>query len=192
MDHSVDRVMHITRVTRFDQEAKSDAISAVSAVSSPAITGAPRPQPKGLKARYQAFGTVKGSDEFAEDEDVQMGNAPALPVNTPKAAPPKKRKHNDVEKATPKQEESTSTPVKSKKARVNGSSLAKEEKIEAPVTVAHTSSASSETRPAKKSKSKDKSKKTEPPAPVQNLKGPQKVLKVTPVPPPFIPGVSSP
>ncbi|KAK4143039.1 DNA-directed RNA polymerase I, subunit RPA34.5, partial [Dichotomopilus funicola] len=194
LDHSVDRVMHITRVTRFDQEAKSDAVSAVAAVSSPAITGAPRPQPKGLKARYRPFGATKGNDESTEEEDVQMGDAPVLSskTDTPKVVAAKKRKHGDVEKATPKKEESTSTPKKSKKARVNGSSLAREDKLEAPVTVAHTLSASSETRSAKKSKSKDKSQTTDSPAPVQKPKGPQKAPKITPVPPPVIPGVTSP
>ncbi|KAL2194874.1 DNA-directed RNA polymerase I subunit RPA34.5-domain-containing protein [Corynascus similis CBS 632.67] len=193
VDHSVDRVLHITRVTRLGEKSEDEPASATTSASSPAIVAqAPRPQPKGLKARYQPFGVTNASSsnvgmDVSDDEDVEMSQAPALNAKSdmPKAA--KKRKHGDVEKAANK-EEPTSTPVKKpKKARVDTSSTkaAKESDIAPPPL----SSSSSPTK--KKSKGKEKTKKDTGSA--ETLTGDsRKPSKVTPVLPPAVPGVKSP
>ncbi|KXX77302.1 hypothetical protein MMYC01_205720 [Madurella mycetomatis] len=132
LSQPVDRVMHITRVTRFGQDSESQSGSA--SATSAAISTTPRPQPKGLKARYLPFGVTNGGTGRAgvgagSDEDVEMAQAPPLltslatdaHANTPKKAA-KKRKHGDVEKGTVGQEEVASAPKKkSKKTRVENS-----------------------------------------------------------------------
>lgn len=133
MNHPVNTVLHIRRVTRFGHDGESQSSSAV-ATTSTAISNAPRPQPKGLKARYVPFGVPNGGTGDAgaaadSDGDVEMTHAPPLLTgsaadtkdDTPKKAA-KKRKHGDVEKGALGQEEAASTPKKSKKARVEDSS----------------------------------------------------------------------
>ncbi|KAF5005869.1 hypothetical protein FDECE_7727, partial [Fusarium decemcellulare] len=80
----VDQVMQVKKITQLD----------VNGSVGPAAKNAPRPQPKGLRARYQPIGVNEpmgtiGTDE-AEEADVEMAEAPALPVKTPKKE--KKRK----------------------------------------------------------------------------------------------------
>ena len=194
--------MHITRVTRFGQEGESNL--APTATSSTTLTKAPRPQPKGLKARYQPFGVTNGATgnvgvDASDDEDVEMAQAPPMPSisaaksksDTPKAA--KKRKHGDVEKATPSKEEVVATPVKkSKKARVDSSSTqaVKVTPVLPPVPGSSAKTVAppepEQASPVKKSKSKDKSKKKDS-ASTETKKPP----KVTPVLPPAVPSVKS-
>jgi hypothetical protein len=209
VNQSVDRVFHITRVTRFSDESASELASAPP--STVAVTKAPRPQPKGLKARYQPFGVTNGAtdklgvDASDNDEDVDMAEAPPLQSgsaagaksDTPKKAA-KKRKHGDVEKATPNKEEAVSTPVKKpKKARVDSSNIkaadssaakpVKQTPIAPPTLPSSAKTAASleasQSSPAKKSK-KSKSKDS---ASVKTKMPP----KVTPVLPPTVPNMKS-
>jgi hypothetical protein len=125
LNRSVERTVHIRKVMRFNDE---DAAAAVASVASaPKI---PRPQPKGLKARYQPLGVPTapmgkiGFDASSDsEEDVEIDEVPlALPSSeTPKTAN-KKRKHGAVENGTPSQDEPGSASTKkSKKARVGAS-----------------------------------------------------------------------
>lgn len=198
VNHSVDRVLHITRVMRFGEDGDSELASAATSVA--------RPQPKGLKARYQPFGVANGTtgnlgvDASGDNEDVEMTQAPPLPSgsadaksDTPKAA--KKRKHGDVEKATPNKEAATSTPAKkSKKARVDSSNAQAVEPLpskavkQTPIVppVPPTSAKTAASLEPSQSSSTKKSKK----------KGPassetKKPSKVTPVLPPVVPSMKS-
>ncbi|KAK4445002.1 DNA-directed RNA polymerase I subunit RPA34.5-domain-containing protein [Podospora aff. communis PSN243] len=125
LNRSVERTIHIRKVMRFNDEDTAAAVASVA--SAPKI---PRPQPKGLKARYQPLGVPAapmgkiGFDASSDgEEDVEMDEAPlALPSSeTPKTAN-KKRKHGAVETGTPNQDEPGSASTKkSKKARVGAS-----------------------------------------------------------------------
>jgi hypothetical protein len=203
---SVDRVLHITRVTRFGEEAETEL--AAAAVTPPVVTKAPRPQPKGLKARYQAFGVTNGAGgvgiDASDDDDVEMAQAPPLDAKSDAKKAAKKRKHGDVEK-TSNQEEAASTPVKkAKKARVDSSStktvepspanVAKQTPIAPPPIPSISAKAVAPPEPAqaspKKSKGKSKSKKDA--ASAEKASDSKKPPKVTPVLPPPVPGVKSP
>ncbi|KAH6847324.1 DNA-directed RNA polymerase I subunit RPA34.5-domain-containing protein [Chaetomium sp. MPI-CAGE-AT-0009] len=208
-NQSVDRVLHITRVTRFGEEGESEP--ALAAASAAVVTKAPRPQPKNLKTRYQPFGVTKGSagtigmDASDSDDDVEMAQAPPLNAksDTPKKAA-KKRKHGDVEKGNANPQETASTPVKkSKKARVESSStklvdpspakVAKETSIAPPVIPSSAAKVAAPepagSSPVKKPKGKDKSKKK---ASAEETSEFKKPAKVTPVLPPAVPGIKSP
>ncbi|KAK4131404.1 hypothetical protein BT67DRAFT_436281 [Trichocladium antarcticum] len=175
-NQTVDRVFHVTRVTRFGEDDEGQP--SLPATSATVTSKAPRPQPKGLRARYHPFGVTSGSvgnagaDESDSDQYVKMVRAPPLTkAATPKKAA-KKRKHGDVEKGTPDLEEVAATPAKkSKKARTD--KAAKQAAPDPPQT--DTTSA------VKKSKSKDKTKKD------SASTGTKKPKKITPVPPPAIP-----
>ncbi|KAK4111561.1 hypothetical protein N656DRAFT_769217 [Canariomyces notabilis] len=223
LNQPVDRVLHITRVTRFGQDGESQSSSA--SANAGAVSTVPRPQPKDLKARYLPFGVTNGdvsrtgADTSDGDEDVEMKQAPPLSASSAsdakadvakKAA--KKRKHGDVEKGTPGQEEAAATPKKkSKKPRVDDSStpavasssskITKQTPI-APPPVPPMSSVSSVKAPAlpetaqpspaaKKSKSKDKAKKKDTASKEAKPAETKMPSKVTPVLPPQIPGVKS-
>lgn len=205
VNQSVDRVLHITRVTRFGNELESEL--APAAISSAIVTEAPRQQPKGLRARYQPFGVTNGvtSTENARldtpdsDEDAEMTQAPPLSTDsarnaksdTPKKAV-KKRKHGDVEKATPSREEVAPSPTKKpKKARVDGANTKPTESLAAEASQQSLTAESTEparSSPVKKSKGKDKSKK-EGSASTAKPSDSKKPAKVTPILPPTVPGV---
>jgi len=187
----VDRVLHLTRVTRFDNEGAGE-----TAPTSAALTAAPRPQPKGLRARYQPFGVTNGiagtigMDASDSDGDVEMAQAPPLPVEPTKKAP-KKRKHGDVAKETPDQEDVSYTPAKkSKKARVESSKPVKETPVAPPVPQSSAKAAKAPepelSSPVKKSKSKAKSKTADTAA-----KETKRPSKITPVLPPAVPNMKS-
>ena len=137
MKRPIDQVVHIKRVTRFTQDSDSQKGPVAVPGSSVAPKG-PRPQPKGLKARYQPLGAPPapmgkiGVDASSDsDEDVAMFQAPPLPgfgapatSEAPKLGH-KKRTHRTVEHSTLVQEGADSTSaMNSKKARteVNGGS----------------------------------------------------------------------
>lgn len=193
--------MHITRVTRLSEEGTNESLPATTSVPSPApVTKGPRPQPKGLKARYQPFGVTEASSsalgmDASDDEDVKMAQAPTLTAksDTPKAA--KKRKHGDVDKAANK-EEPTSTPAsKPKKARVDNSGVkASKDTPTTAITSATPASTKTaeQTSPSKKSKGKDKGKKNDSASSEAPTGKPKKPTKLTPILPPAIPGVTSP
>ncbi|KAL2256132.1 hypothetical protein VTK26DRAFT_2140 [Humicola hyalothermophila] len=186
-NQSVDRVLHITRVTRFDDDAeKQKSLPATSTTVSKA-----RPQPPGLKARYHPFGVTSAAADSASenDEDVEMSQAPPLSKGDTPNKPAKKRKHGDVEKGTPTQEETASTPAKkSKKARVDNSKAAKQTPILPPpipsMDTAKSAKSEPQSSPSKKSKSKEKTKKKD------TTSSETKPAKVTPVPPPAVPSSS--
>lgn len=124
MNRSIDRSVHIKRVMRFNEDGTAGSVA-------PRI---PRPQPKGLKARYQPLGAPAapmgkiGVDTSSDsEEDVQMGDAP-LPLpssETPKIAN-KKRKHGAVGNGTPSQDgPGSASAKKSKKARVEAAAGSK-------------------------------------------------------------------
>jgi hypothetical protein len=188
VNQSVDRSLHITRVTRFAEEREAEI---AAAATSPATTKPPRPQPKGLKPRYQPFGVTKGGasnveqDSSDNDEDVEMAQAPPILTDsaasaksdTPKKAA-KKRKHGDVEKGTPNKEEPASKSAKkSKKARVDSKKAVESEPAEVAEEPEPAQSSS-----VKKAKGKDKSKKKD------SASAP---AKVTPILPPAVPGMKS-
>ncbi len=190
MSQPVDRVLHLTRVTRFDNEGTSGTAPAA------ALSAAPRPQPKGLRARYQPFGVTNGvagtigMDASDSDGDVEMAQAPPLPVESTKKAA-KKRKHGDVAKEPADQEDAASTPAKkSKKARVETSKPVKETPVAPPVPQSSAKVAKAPepepASPVKKSKSKSKSKTADTAA-----KATKKPSKITPVPPPAVPSTKS-
>lgn len=187
---SVDRVLHITRVTRFGEEGETEP--GLIAAPTTLVTQAPRPQPKNLKARYQPFGVANGSAgpigvDAWDDEDVEMTQAPPLNAKstTPKKAA-KKRKHGDVEKGSATPQDTVSTPVKKpKKARVESSNI--EQADPSPAKAAKVTA--SEPSSVKKPKGKDKSKKKAAAGEPSEFKKP---AKVTPILPPAIPGVKSP
>ncbi|KAH8131621.1 hypothetical protein FP744_10007647 [Trichoderma asperellum] len=89
----VDQTMHIKRITSLG--------GAGASTTGPAPRRAPRPQPKGLKARYQPFGvnTPMGNigADTPGDEDVEMEEATQT-VATPKSA--KKSKSKDKKKGS--------------------------------------------------------------------------------------------
>ncbi|KAK4032350.1 hypothetical protein C8A01DRAFT_41209 [Parachaetomium inaequale] len=189
----VDRVLHITRVTRFGDDTETEL--AAAAVTPTVVAKAPRPQPKGLKARYQAFGVPNGAssvgiDASDNDEDVEMAQAPPLDAKSDTKAA-KKRKHGDVEK-TSNQDEAASTPIKkAKKARVDSSSTKAVEPSPAkaakqtpiapppipPATKAVVPSEPAQSAP-KKTKGKGKSKKDA--ASAEKASDSKKPTKVTP------------
>ncbi|KAK3305787.1 DNA-directed RNA polymerase I subunit RPA34.5-domain-containing protein [Chaetomium strumarium] len=222
LNEHVSQVFHITRVTRFNGDEKTQPTPAATAAPRPVVANAPRPQPKGLKARYQPFGVSNGGNgevglgqSSDSEEDVEMTQAPALLTNavsdakadTPKQAA-KKRKLGDVEKGTPSQGDASITPAKkSKKARVDDSIKKGTEAVStkairqtpiAPppvpsvVAKAAASPAPAPSSSARKSK-KDKGKKKDS-ASAENTGGSKKPVpaKVTPILPPAVPGVKSP
>ncbi|KAK4100374.1 hypothetical protein N658DRAFT_516673 [Parathielavia hyrcaniae] len=209
MSHSVDRVFHITRVTLRGDEGESEPAPAPTLS---ALVNAPRPQPKGLKSRYQPFGVtngVTGSSGAAHpsdnDEDVEMAQAPPLlndsaadaKSDTPKKAA-KKRKLADVEKGTPNHEEVASTPAKKpKKARVDKKEAEpspakpiKQTPIAPPPVPPSFAKTAAQPSPIKKSKGKDKSKKKDS-ASAEKASDVKKPTKVTPVLPPTFPTMKS-
>ncbi|KAB5518713.1 DNA-directed RNA polymerase I subunit RPA34.5-domain-containing protein [Coniochaeta sp. 2T2.1] len=129
LDAPVAQTMHLKRVTQFSQDGES-TLSLTQTAAAPSRSY--RPQPKGLKARFQPIGIpssapVKiGSD--ASDEDVDMAEAPALPSS--QKTPAKKSKSKDADTTDKKKkrkldvatdEPAADTPEpskKSKKARV--------------------------------------------------------------------------
>ncbi|KAB5542686.1 DNA-directed RNA polymerase I subunit RPA34.5-domain-containing protein [Coniochaeta sp. 2T2.1] len=129
LDAPVAQTMHLKRVTQFSQDGES-ILSLTQTAAAPSRSY--RPQPKGLKARFQPIGipssaTAKiGSD--ASDEDVDMAEAPALPSS--QKTPAKKSKSKDADTTDKKKkrkldvatdEPAADTPEpskKSKKARV--------------------------------------------------------------------------
>jgi hypothetical protein len=177
-------------VTRFGEEDETGP--ALATASATAVTKAPRPQPKNLKARYQPFGVANGSAgpigvDASDDDDVEMTQAPPLNAksSTPKKAA-KKRKHGDVEKGSANPQDTASTPVKKpKKARVESSNI--EQVDPSPAKAAKITTP--EPSPVKKSKGKDKSKKKASTEEPSEFKKPP---KVTPILPPAVPGVKSP
>lgn len=114
----IDQTMHIKRIANLGGAATSSA--------GPAPRRAPRPQPKGLRARYQPFGvnTPMGNigADAPGDEDVDMAEAPAA-LATPKST--KKEKKGKKEDAKKKKDadvaaESNTTDVKSSKTDRKG------------------------------------------------------------------------
>lgn len=104
---------------RFNQDGTQEVSQTTTATTT---NKGLRPQPKGMKIRYQPLGVTNvlpgqmgPSNGAQSDEDVEMTQAPPLPSGTPKAGG-KKRKHV-VEDATPGQAEPSSTK-KSKKVRI--------------------------------------------------------------------------
>lgn len=218
VNQSVDRVMHITRVTRLGGDGEAQPAS--TEPSAAVVTKAPRPQPKGLKARYQAFGVPNGGKgkpgtnaPLDDDEDVEMTSAPPLltsaadaKADSPQKAA-KKRKHGDVEKGSTGQDGAASTPSKkSKKPRVEDSSNKAAEASPAktvhqtpiaPPPVPALGSAKpvqvelSQSTSTKRSKNKDKSRKKDS-ASLEKASDSKKPAKVTPVLPPAVPGVKTP
>lgn len=94
--------MHLKRVTQFSQNGESRLSLTQTAHTSTARP--PRPQPKGLKARFQPIGVTNGSigtiGADTSDEDVDMTEAPALPSS--QKTPAKKSKSKDAETTTGK------------------------------------------------------------------------------------------
>ncbi|KAL7938823.1 DNA-directed RNA polymerase I subunit [Trichoderma chlorosporum] len=99
----VDQTMHIKRIANLGGAAASS--------TGPAPRRAPRPQPKGLRARYQPFGvnTPMGNigADAPENEDVDMAEAPTT-VATPKST--KKEKKSKKEDAKKKMDTDVATP----------------------------------------------------------------------------------
>ncbi|KAK3319894.1 DNA-directed RNA polymerase I subunit RPA34.5-domain-containing protein [Cercophora scortea] len=117
LGQSLDKAIHIKRVTRVFQGESSTAVT-------PATSKPKRPQPKGLKARYIPIGAqsaVEADAASESDEDVEMTQAPALlPGSSAKSADTpdgksKKRKQGAAEEST----------KKSKKPRVDAATPAK-------------------------------------------------------------------
>jgi hypothetical protein len=222
VNEHVSKVFHITRVTRFDGDEKTRPTPAATSAPPTVVTNAPRPQPKGLKARYQPFGVSNGGkgkvglgQSSDSEEDVEMAQAPPLLTNaaldtkadTPKQAA-KKRKLGDVEKGTPSQGDASVTPAKkSKKARVDDSTKKGTEAVptkavrQTPIVPPSVSSvvakAAASPAPApsssvKKSK-KDKGKMKDS-ASTENTGDSKKPVpaKVTPILPPAVPGMRNP
>ncbi|KAK3321591.1 DNA-directed RNA polymerase I subunit RPA34.5-domain-containing protein [Apodospora peruviana] len=118
----IDQALHLKKVTRFAQ-------GGIINQPAPAITAkAPRPQPKGLKARFAPIGAsdapmgkIGASENSESDEDVEMSQVPLLlpssgSVETP-GTKTKKRKHAAAEK--PGAETPASSKKSKKKARVD-------------------------------------------------------------------------
>ncbi|KAM0257601.1 hypothetical protein ACHAQJ_004301 [Trichoderma viride] len=102
----IDQTMHIKRITSLGGAATSTA--------GPAPRRAPRPQPKGLRARYQPFGvnTPMGNigADAPEDEDVEMGEAPETMATPKSAKKDKKSKKEDVKQSKSKGTVGAETP----------------------------------------------------------------------------------
>ncbi|KAK0611537.1 DNA-directed RNA polymerase I subunit RPA34.5-domain-containing protein [Immersiella caudata] len=197
LSRSVDRSVHIRKVMRFNEEGTASAIA-----SAPKV---PRPQPKGLKARYQPLGAPTapmgkiGIDASSEsEEDIEMDEAPlALPSSeTPKTAN-KKRKHGAVGNGTPSQDAPGSASAKkSKKARVDASEPTPEasssKKKQTPIAPPYVPTMNGKTGPPASSpvlstrKSQVSSDKLPSTQPATFSKAIPK--KVTPVAPPKFPG----
>ncbi|KAK4166550.1 DNA-directed RNA polymerase I subunit RPA34.5-domain-containing protein [Cladorrhinum sp. PSN259] len=172
---SVDRVLHITRTTHFDQPAVL-----------PASLPPPRPQPKGLKARYTPFGVPNNGpcvigDASDDDGDVEMTEAAVPATSSADKAAKKKRRLSEQAAATPNK--------KSKKAKTDASTPAvpsstakglRETPI-APPALPSLNGATPVVGSVSKSKNEDKIKKTT---------SDSKASKVTPVPPPSVPGAT--
>lgn len=173
---TVDRVLHITRTTHFDQPT-----------TLPAPPAPPRPQPKGLKARYTPFGVTNNGpcvigEESDDDSDVEMAEtaAPSTSAAESKAAK-KKRRLSEQAAATPdkkskKAKTDTSTPA----APPSSTAKALKETPIAPPALPSLNGSTPAIGSVSKSKSKDKTKKSTTDS---------KASKVTPVPPPSVPGV---
>jgi hypothetical protein len=108
---------------RFNQDGTQEVSRTTTATTT---TKGLRPQPKGMKIRYQPLGVTNllpgqmgPSNGAQSDEDVEMSQAPPLPSGTPKAGG-KKRKHGVVEDGTPSRESAEpSSTKKPKKVRIN-------------------------------------------------------------------------
>ncbi|KJZ71704.1 hypothetical protein HIM_08901 [Hirsutella minnesotensis 3608] len=88
----IDQFLRVRRITQ---------LGADSALVGPSERNAPRPQPKGLKARFEPIGVNGalgkiGTDSGSEGGDQEMTDAPPLPVASNKKQPEK------PEKTTPK------------------------------------------------------------------------------------------
>ncbi|OIW26579.1 hypothetical protein CONLIGDRAFT_683543 [Coniochaeta ligniaria NRRL 30616] len=139
------QTMHLKRVTQFSQDGESTL--SLTQTSHTSTARPPRPQPKGLKARFQPIGVTNGSPgkigADASDEDVDMTEAPALPSSQKTPAKKskgtttdKKRKLDAVTEATPMRGADTpESSKKSKKARVEPKPTPRA-KSEAPSTAA--------------------------------------------------------
>ncbi|KAL7797237.1 DNA-directed RNA polymerase I subunit [Trichoderma ceciliae] len=94
----IDQTMHIKRITSLGGAAASSV--------GPAPRRAPRPQPKGLRARYQPFGvnTPMGSigADASEDADVEMGEVPEAAATAKPVKKDKKSKKDDANQSKSK------------------------------------------------------------------------------------------
>lgn len=204
--HSVDEVMQIRRITQLGSTTAVPAnVASYSKV-------AQRPQPKGLKARFQPIGvnsdmgTIGLGDDDDGDVEMEDASTPATSrkkskkVSQPKESSKGKRKHSvseDEAAAAAEQlmEESVSAVAKSKKQKTAargspdlGSELptSKQTLIVPPPVPG--SSATVEATPVKKSKTKKADKPSTPLPSSSQLSAGSK--KETPVPVPFVPGLS--
>lgn len=120
MNGSVDQIMHLKRVTQFSQGGES--LLSLSQTTHTVPPRQPRPQPPNLKARFQPFGAPTGS---ADDEDVDMADAPPpSSQKTPAKAKEDKKNKRKLEAETPKAESGTK-PKKAKVDKETPSSAAK-------------------------------------------------------------------
>jgi len=188
---------------RFNQDGTQEESRTTTATST---SKGLRPQPKGMKIRYQPLGVTDllpgqmgPSNGAQSDEDVEMSQAPPLPTGTPKAGG-KKRKHGVVEYGTPSKESTEpSSTKKSKKVRINETpSVASTQKPTKQTPIAppaipalnggssrlNTKAASSPVVPRKKAASNQDLPSTQPP----KANGTNAPKKVTPILPPAVPG----
>ncbi|KAH6605984.1 hypothetical protein Trco_005137 [Trichoderma cornu-damae] len=91
----IDQTMHIKRITSLGGASASS--------SGPAPRRAPRPQPRGLRARYQPFGVNTPMGDIGadapEDGDVEMGEAPEAAATPKSAKKDKKGKKEDAKQS---------------------------------------------------------------------------------------------
>jgi len=118
VNRTIDRSIHVKKVMRFVEGAE---VESTVTLTSSLTRKAPRPQPEGLRARFQAVGAPTAPLLSVNNEDVEMSQAPLLlPGSETPRAENKKRKHGAVESETPTQDGTGSTSgKKSKKARVD-------------------------------------------------------------------------
>ncbi|KAJ9143225.1 hypothetical protein NKR19_g6946 [Coniochaeta hoffmannii] len=125
LDAPIAQTMHLKRVTQFSQNGES-TLSLTQTAHNP-TPRAPRPQPKGLKARFQPIGVTNGAPGSigadVSDEDVDMTEAPALPSS--QKTPAKKSKETAADQKKRKLDaaaDAAATPgadsKKAKKVRV--------------------------------------------------------------------------
>lgn len=167
MNAPVAQTMHLKRVTQFSQNGESTLSLTQTAHNSTARP--PRPQPKGLKARFQPIGVANGTSGSigadASDEDVDMAEAPALPSS--QKTPAKKPKDTATDKKKRKLDaasDATATPgtdtKKSKKARVEPQPTPGRVTPIAPPVVPSVARASSSQAPRASTPSSSKASKT--------------------------------
>lgn len=166
-----------------------------------------RPQPKGMKIRYQPLGVTNllpgqmgPSNGAQSDEDVEMTQAPPLPSGTPKAGG-KKRKHV-VEEATPgKESAEASSTKKAKKVRItetpSAASTQKKPTKQTPIAppaipALNGGSSRLNTKPASSPAVSRKKATDVPSAQPAKANGTTVPKKVTPILPPAVPGSSKP